>query len=397
MADILKISVTFVFIVVLLRKRLGVGYVMLIASALLALLYLMSPVESLKTVSRAMTDPVTIKLAVALSAIRVFELILRENKILAHMMDSSKALLRSKRAVMVSMPLLIGTLPSVGGAYFSAPMVEESTKDLKMPQEEKAFINYWYRHPWEYILPLYPGLVLASAVSGIKTGTLILLNLSYALTIAASGFFLSMKGSPGGFPKSNGISKKGVLSFLPISAVFLLVAAFGVELHYALLLSVAGLLAFYRYGPHRIIKALRHGLSLEVLVLIAGVMLFKEVMTSSGAVGGLSSYFTMKGIPLAPMLFLLPFLTGVLTGLTVGFVSATFPLLLSLGTHAEGISFAFACGFVGVLLSPVHVCLILTKEYFKADLWGIYKKLLPASALVLGVALLQYLVLGRPS
>ena len=51
------------------------------------------------------------------------------------------------------MPMLIGMLPSLGGAYFSAPMVKEATSGIHMSQEEKAFINYWFRHPWEYHSP----------------------------------------------------------------------------------------------------------------------------------------------------------------------------------------------------------------------------------------------------
>jgi hypothetical protein len=57
------------------------------------------------------------------------------------MTEASRSILRRKRAVIVSMPMLIGLLPSLGGAYFSAPMVEASTKGLRMTQEEKGFIN----------------------------------------------------------------------------------------------------------------------------------------------------------------------------------------------------------------------------------------------------------------
>jgi len=46
-----------------------------------------------------------------------------------------------------------------------------------------------------------------------------------------------------------------------------------------------------------------------------------------------------------------------------------------------------------VLLSPVHLCLILTKEYFKADMWGMYKRMLPASAVIFVAALIEYTVL----
>lgn len=395
MPDIIKISAVFIIILILLRKKIIIGYVLLIASGVLALFYLMPPVSVASTIKATFIDMVTIKLALALTMIRSFELILREKDVLSDMMKASKELLRSKKAVIVSMPLLIGLLPSIGGAYFSAPMVDESTKGTNMSQEEKAFINYWFRHPWEYILPLYPGILLASAISNIELGNLILANMPYALFIAITGFMFSMRGTNGKFPKTEGVSKKGLLSFIPISFVLLLVVITHIELHYALLLMIAGLFAFYKYGLKDIWRVIKHGLSKDVIVLIIGVMLFKQTMEASGAVKNLSVFLTSEGIPLTPILILLPLVTGLLTGITVGFVGSTFPLILSMaGNNSIGMmSFAFAAGFIGVLLSPVHICLVLTREYFKADVWGVYKKIIPAGSIVFAIGIVEYWIL----
>jgi hypothetical protein len=132
-----------------------------------------------------------------------------------------------------------------------------------------------------------------------------------------------------------------------------------------------------------------------VIILILGIMIFKEAMDHSGAVNNLSQFFIQEGIPVLPVLFLLPFITGLLTGVTVGFVGATFPLIISLTENISliAISFAFASGYLGVLLSPVHVCLLLTKEYFKADFWGIYKLMIPACIIIFCGAIVEYLIL----
>lgn len=395
MSDILKIAAVFIAILILLRKKLNIGYVMLIASGLLVFLYMMPPQAIFSTIKNAFIDKVTIKLALALTMIKSFELILREKDVLSDMMKASKALLLKKKAVIVSMPVLIGLLPSIGGAYFSAPMVDESTKGMKMSQEEKAFINYWFRHPWECILPLYPGILLAAAVSGMELRSLIIANTAYAFFIVITGLFFSMRNASGAFPVAEGVSKKGLLSFIPIAVVLLLVVIFHLELHYALLLVIIALFIFYRFNARDIIRVLKHGLSMDVIVLIIGIMLFKETMEASGAVKNLSGFLTSKGIPFTPILFLLPFATGLLTGITVGFVGSTFPLIMSIaGEPSLGvISFAFASGFLGVLLSPVHICLVLTREYFKADMWGVYKKIIPAGSIVFLVAVAEYLIL----
>ena len=138
MLDIIKLAATFLLIVLLLRRKVNIGLVMLIGAAFLGVLYLMGPLAVLRTAGDALTDGVTLKLAAALSLIRVFELVLRERNVLARMTEAARALFGNRKAAIVSMPLLIGMLPSVGGAYFSAPMVEESTRDADMSQEEKG-------------------------------------------------------------------------------------------------------------------------------------------------------------------------------------------------------------------------------------------------------------------
>jgi len=395
MADLLKISLIFALILFLLRRKLNIGLVMLIAATVLFLLYQMPFVSIQETLKGAVLNNVTIKLILALSFIRIFEMILREHAVLTQMMSAVKAIFKNRKIVTISMPLLIGLIPSVGGAYFSAPMVAETTSDIKMSPEEKGFINYWFRHPWECILPLYPGILLASAISKIELHNLIIVNLAYAALVVITGFIFAMHDIKGIVKTEKRLSKKGLWSFVPIVTVLLLVVIFHIELHYALIGVVIFLLLFYRYNLKSILTAVKHGFSIDVIILILGVMIFKEAMENSGAVKNLSQFFIKEGVPAFPILFLLPFVTGLLTGLTVGFVGSAFPLILSIAgnTSISSISFAFASGFLGVLLSPLHICLILTREYFKADLWGIYKMMIPACIIVFCGAIVEYLIL----
>jgi integral membrane protein (TIGR00529 family) len=403
MSAAIKISLTFLMILVLLRKKVGIGYVMVAGSAALILLFRMGIPDIFSTIRHAAVNPVTIELLLALSLIRMFEIILREKDVLSTMMTAVKGFFRSRRAVIVSMPMLIGMLPSLGGAYFSAPMVKEATSGLKMSPEEKAFVNYWFRHPWEYILPLYPGILLAAAVTHIPLYSLITANSTYSIVLLAMGFLISMRGiGPRTVPAraaSGGAAKKGDyskwLSFLPVFSVLFLVVAVHMELQYALLVIVVLLVLIYRYPPKEVWRITRHGFAPEVIILIFGVMLFKQSMESSGAVTQLSAFLVKQGIPVLPILCFLPFLTGLLTGLTVGFVGSTFPLLVSIsgGSPVASMSLAFAAGFIGVLFSPVHLCLVLTREYFSADLRGVYKKIIPAGAFIFVAAFIEYMVM----
>jgi len=395
MSDLLKNAVIFMLILFLLRKKVAIGYVMLICSAALAGLYAMNIHQISLAIKKAATGSITLKLLLSLSLIRIFELVLRENNILSSMMSAVRGSRISRRAVIISMPLLIGMLPSLGGAYFSAPMVKEATEGMDMDNEELAFINYWFRHPWEFILPLYPGIVFASAVAGIPLRSLVMSNLVFAAAMMVTGFVFSMRSveaSGNAHEEAVDGSDRNWPSFIPIGIVLILVIFLRIELHYALVVVLVPLFIFYRYSAEKIYQAFRYGFSMDVIIMIAGIVLFKETMEASGAIANLARIFSEHGIPSLPIFCILPFIAGMLTGHTVGFVGSSFPLLLSLGGDEQHllIYLAFVAGFVGVMLSPVHLCLVLTREYFKADLAGIYKKIVPAGLMIFAIALMQY-------
>jgi hypothetical protein len=90
--------------------------------------------------------------------------------------------------------------------------------------------------------------------------------------------------------------------------------------------------------------------------------------------------------------FGVPFIAGLLTGLVVAGFSIGFPVILPLvvadggAVPPEWAAWLMAGGFIGAMLSPVHLCLALTRVYFKAE-WGpIYRRIAPAALLVAATA-----------
>jgi hypothetical protein len=78
-------------------------------------------------------------------------------------------------------------------------------------------------------------------------------------------------------------------------------------------------------------------------------------------------------IPAGLVVFAVPFVVGVLTGVTSAYIGVGVPIILPLlGTEAltynAGMLLAFAGGFMGVMASPVHLCLVLTSKYFRASI-----------------------------
>ena len=103
-------------------------------------------------------------------------------------------------------------------------------------------------------------------------------------------------------------------------------------------------------------------------------------------------------IPLMAVAVILPFIVGIVAGITIAFVGTTFPILITL-VHTLGqghlmlpyLALALVSGFTGVLLSPLHLCLLLSNAYFETSLLPVYRRMGVPLAMLLGVGCLYFL------
>ena len=397
MLDLLKTSIVLILIVLLLRRRISMAAVMPIGALLLGIIYLTPPALFFKAALNAVLAPKSLEMTLTLMLTMLMENILRTTGMLKRMVSSLSVALPDRRVVMAAMPAMIGMLPSPGGAVFSAPMVNEAAGQAPVNPEQKAMINYWYRHIWEYVSPLYPGIILAAGITGLSTQTLFVANLPFALSVVGWGAVFCFRGiGPGGTEAAETGRGREFLTFItmisPILLALLLVVLFRVNPALSLGLAVVGLYLIQRYTLGMIIRSLKESISAKALFLVIGIMIFQELLKVTGALGGISSFFSSSGLPVTVILISIPFFAGIMTGLTVGFVGITFPLLLPLMggqlPSAGLVALAFGAGFAGVMLSPVHLCYVLTCDYFKADIAKVYHRLLIPTILVLAAAII---------
>ncbi len=403
MRHLLLTGLVLAFIIWLLRRKVSMAAVMPIGALLLALLYWLPLPELGRAAWLGIASPKSLEMNATLALTMVMENLLRTTGMLKRMVTSLSAALPDRRMVMAALPAMIGMLPSPGGAVFSAPMVAEAAEGIPASSEQKALINYWYRHIWEYVSPLYPGIILAAGLTGISTQQLFLAHLPFALTVIFAGAwfcFRDIDRSPPVQHSSQGSRLRSFGTFLLMSSPILislsLVVAFKVSAVLALSGGVLILFAAHRYRPLQILKTLRESLSIKALLLVVGILIFQEVLRATGALAGISGFFAASPLPTPLLIALIPFIAGVMTGLTVGYVGITFPLLLPLmGSGQPNLwleALAFASGFAGVMLSPVHLCFVLTREYFGADTAIVYHRLMVPSAVVLAAVLIPYLI-----
>ena len=318
---------------------------------------------------------------------------------------------------------MIGFLPMPGGALFSAPMVDSADPQRALSGLLKTQTNHWFRHIWEYWWPLYPGVILALELTRLEIWQFILVQLPVTLIAAGSGALFLLRRIPRGergaennpSPPAPGPRRSFLRLVAPILVVVVVFALLQllfpglrkvsryVPMAAGLVLALAVLQWQRRLLLSAWVQAVFSWRALQITLLVVVVRLYGAVLEAplpDGVfpVALLRSELALFGIPDALLIAFLPFIAGFTMGSTVGYVGATFPLALSLlgpspslGRLAATTVLAYGFGFMGELLSPVHICLVVTAEYFKIRLLRSLSSLIAPALLVLaGVTLWQF-------
>ncbi len=301
-------------------------------------------------------------------------------------------------------PAVIGLVPMPAGALVSATAVKDLAKRMDLTPEQATFINYWFRHICESSLPVYPAIITASVIVSVPLSSMVpmLLPLS-ALAVAIGGIssyrILKLKQPQVTEQEASGNVARNLIKVAwPVFLLFALVLV-GLDVALAFVLSLCLLILQQRAKWPELEKSLKYGLAPKMLFLLYSVMLYKAAIESSGAAYALFSDMQGIGMPALVILVALPLLTGFATGLSMGFVGITFPLLVPFMASSSGINsyallLAYASGVAGYLLSPVHLCLILSTEYFQANLGKVYRYILPPLLAVQAIVIAIYCIAG---
>ena len=407
---IVRIMVVFVLVLLAIKRNWSLGNAFLAGSIGLGIIFGMGPLAIIRSVGGALAQPKTMSLAVVVSLILVLSHTLEKSGQMARLLDGFKGLIRKPKVNLVIFPALIGLLPMPGGAIFSAPMVKSLGQGHRLSPEQLSYINYWFRHIWEYWWPLYPGILLTTALAGVDLWRLVLVTAPLTIIALAAGYWPLRDSVP--TPDSDS-SRKAVLPFFkelaPIAFVIVFGLACGVlfaaifppavqsvskEAGLILALFIA---LFWVWQANGVGWTARWAIVgnpalVKMVYMVAAILIFKGILEDSRAVDQVSREMLRWHIPLMPITMLLPFLVGGVAGITIAFVGTTFPILISLiaamGHQAMLLPYlmlALASGFVGVLVSPLHLCFLLSNEYFQTTLIPVYKLMrVPLLALLIG-------------
>lgn len=393
-------AVALVFVLLLLRKNLAL--VMLAGSLVLALFMRVNLLEGLAILGDALTSTATINLLVAIMGIGILGELMYHNGAMEKALEALKSMVRDNRVLVILLPALIGLLPIPGGAYFSAPMVEQVGTGLGMNPARKALANIYFRHFIMAIYPFFPGFIAMISLSDISAGSLAALSIPPVAAASLLGtWFIFRKTGRGSEGKELqphiGVSLKNLFyGLLPVILAAVTFVVLGWPSWAALLPALVLALVQYLVGkdwPAELKKRLFllfKGIPVKILLGITGIMIFKEFIANSGAMEHLSEIFNNAGVPPVLLILLFPYLAGMFTGNCYASLGLTLPVLIPLlgatGNPTAMLALAYQSAFWGYVVSPVHLCQLLTVEYFKVPLTAVLPHFAWIGAVVLALS-----------
>ena len=258
------LTIALAIILILLRKKIPIGISMLVSGVFLWLVQSRDVDIFPQAIIEVAQLPRTYDILIALYLVMCLEIELRQSGLLSDMVETLHGFFSDVKILLATMPAFLGLLPSIGGARFSAPIVEELSKDLNLSAEKKADINFWFRHVFEFSNPIIPGLILACSIAGV-TFSEFLRHIAWMTIVALLvGYFVILRPIKirAEVPKKFRSNRTELaIAFFPVVLTFILATVFGLNASIAIGISVTIL--------YFILLAIKHAVPLKNILIDA--------------------------------------------------------------------------------------------------------------------------------
>lgn len=387
-------------IVLLMRRHIYVGLCMLAGGALIWLVRSANPLDLVLALQQTMTMGRTYDLVISLYLVMCLEIALRTSGTLTKMVAALQRLFSSAKVTLAIMPGFLGLLPSLGGARFSAPIVEEACNDLQATPEDKAAINFWFRHPYEFSNPIIPGMIMACSIAQVPYANFVGQTAWVSLLCFLVGWLmlltpLRQKNTPPqaassshAAPQTDGTILDILLAIFPIAGTFLLVVFASLNASIAMGITTLALYLILRLMGRQVsmLAMLTGSIDKKMFINVLCILYFIQLLTVTNTLAELVTAFQSAPLPIPVIIAGISLVVGILTGMSQAHVAIVMPIVAALQTGSLSLAaIAMVYGVAGQMITPTHVCFTVTTDYFKADFFAILKKMVLIEIIVLTI------------
>ena len=383
-------------IILMLRRHIPIGPCMLTGGLFIWLMKTPELHYLTQAFSETLSLPRTYDIIFALYFVMCLEIELRTSGALAGMVHALQRIFSSNRVTLAVMPAFLGLLPSLGGARFSAPIVEEASKGLGLTSDHQSAINFWFRHIFEFSSPIIPGMIMACNIAGVAYSEFIKHLCWLTVLMFSVGWFVLIRPIKADSIKENtgtqAADEQGWqdlwLSLSPVILTFVLVVFFNMNASVGMGVVTAGLFIVLHFTKREVsLKDVVVGaIDMKMFFNVLCILYFIQILTVTQVLQEIVTAFQSSPLPVPVIIACVSFIIGVLTGMSQGHVAIIMPIIAAMQTgslNLAGVAMAF--GVAGQMLTPTHMCLVVTVDYFKANFFKTLKPVLIGEVMLLTI------------
>lgn len=409
MLHVVMLLVALGVIVYLVKKKRPLYLAMLLGILILAVSMGRPPAAVFALLWKGISNWTTVELVLAVGLISLLSRILKDLGFLENFMHALVAFLKSTKIALIFIPALIGIFPVIGGAIFSAPLVDTLGERLRLSPNHKTSINLIFRHAVFYFSPFNPALILLAGLTGLDILSIIKYLFPLGIVNIVVGYYLylhpvkdeasalSVTGEGKAEPRRVQL-KKLLLYGAPLFLSLFLFILFRVPLLLSIVIGIIAALVLGDKSKGDFKDIFIKGPDPMLMLGIWGIMVFQSLVGELDGLFIVVESFTDSGIPNFFLFVAVPFLIGWVSAsftLTVGItVPILFPLLQAGGGGEVFYAvLLYASGFFSYYISPIHLCQIVSNNYFRVTAFNAYRLQYPVLFLTFLCALVIF-VLG---
>lgn len=410
MLNLIGVIVAFLIVIFLIRKKVNFGLSLILGSIILGFFSLqeIELIDIIKAIIEASiysfkTNQIvtaTVELALLLFLIYLLAKTMQETGAIQKLIKSFRTLF-SKGGTLGAIPAVYGLMPVPGGALFSAPVIDKEGDKYELDNNKKNFLNIWFRHIWFLIYPISSAMILlcSSQMFDINIYYLVVAQLPVFFLMIFIGIISIKKFTGKKIKKNKNTEKKdysGLIYLLPpiipLPISFILMP-FGLtqirSFLIGIIFSIILVFLLTKTNNKKYLTIIKKGLSWKLPLAIFGIMIFREMFIVSKIDVFLGNVVQDMPVPAIIFFVVIPLFFGIVMGYNLGAIGVSFPIIyafIPLFNDVNMVALAsimYVSSLVGYLISPLHLCNVVSSEYLKVDVTGMYKMLVPASIILL--------------
>ncbi len=408
---VLTLILSMFVILFLVSKKVNIGYSLVAGAMLLSILNGRNLNYILNLFIRTLSESTTISLALTIAFITVLGYLMEKYLILDRMIIALEKMLGSAKATILIAPAIIGTLLVTGGALMSCPIVEKLGNKLDIPKDKRAAINLIFRHGLYFFFPLSPTIILAAELGKYNIWDFVKLQLPIALVMYILGYIFYLRDCKEIKPKKIGAGQyiKTIGAFLlyssPILVSLLGVLLFSLPFYISLLVGILISILINIYDRKRdskydinenILKTIYHGIKPSMIIAIIGIMVFKNALGDTEEIYIFLRSLLDRGLPLEILILISCAMISFSMASTQPGIAILYPMILPLAPNYHTMvlygMFIYTSAFTFYYVSPLHMCQVLTLEYFEVKLKDLYRNYMYVLPLTYSVMVIIYII-----